>query len=79
MRRSARSPPPSTQNYADTHAAVTASSAAALDHGFQTALYVLTGLLVAGAAIVVTLMKPASQTDVATAPAEGEVVLDEAA
>ena len=51
----------------------------ALDHGFQTALYVLTGLLIAGAAIAVTLMKPASQTDVATAPAEGEVVLDEAA
>ena len=52
-----------TRNYADTHAAVTASSTPALDHGFQTALYVLTGLLLAGAAIVVTLMRPASATE----------------
>ena len=37
----------SASNYADAHAAVAASSGAALDHGFQTALYVLTGLLVA--------------------------------
>jgi len=66
-----------TRNYADTHAAVTASSAAALDHGFQTALYVLTGLLVAGAAIVLTLMKPAQRP--AEVPAEAEVVLDKAA
>ena len=50
-----------TRNYADTHAAVTVSSAPALDHGFQTALYVLTGLLLAGAAIVLTLMRPAQQ------------------
>ena len=52
-----------TRNYADTHAAVTVSSAPALDHGFQTALYVLTGLLLAGAAIVLTLMRPAQQPD----------------
>jgi hypothetical protein len=67
-----------TQNYADTHAAVTASSAPALDHGFQTALYVLTGLLLAGAAIVLTLMRPAQQPSAVTADAEA-VVLDEAA
>ena len=36
-----------------------ASSAVALDHGFQTALYVLTGLLLVGAVIAVTLVKPA--------------------
>ena len=60
--------------------AVTAASAAALDHGFQTALYVLTGLLLAGAVIVVTLMRPAQQPSAATAPADAEaVVLDEAA
>ena len=67
-----------TRNYADAHTAVTATSAPALDHGFQTALYVLTGLLVAGAAIVLTLMKPAPQPAEVTAP-EAEVVLDEAA
>ena len=67
-----------TRNYADTHAAVTATSAPALDHGFQTALYVLTGLLLAGAAIVLTLVKPAPQAE--QVPAEAEVVaLDEAA
>ena len=39
----------SSSNYADAHALATASSSAALDHGFQTALYVLTGMLVVGA------------------------------
>ena len=69
-----------TRNYADTHAAVTVSSAPALDHGFQLALYVLTGLLLAGTAIVLTLMRPARQPSAATAPADAEaVVLDEAA
>ena len=52
----------STSNFADTHAAVTASSGAALDHGFQTAFYTLTGLLVFGAVIAATLIRsePAS-------------------
>ena len=35
----------STANYADAHPGVGTASAAALDHGFQTTLYVLTGLL----------------------------------
>jgi EmrB/QacA subfamily drug resistance transporter len=67
----------SSRNYADAHAAVTASSPAALDHGFQTALYVLTGLLLAGAAIAVTLVKPAPSVE--HAPADAQVALDEAA
>jgi len=67
----------SSSSYADTHAAMTASSPAALDHGFQTALYVLTGLLLVGAAIAVTLVSPAPRVE--TAPADAEVVLDEAA
>ena len=67
----------STRNYADAHAAVTAASPAALDHGFQIALYVLTGLLLAGAAIAVTLVKPAPSLE--TVPANAEVVLEEAA
>ena len=69
----------STSHYVDAHAAVTASSGVALDHGFQTALYVLTGLLVVGALIAVALLRaPAPRTQVA--PDEGEaLVLEEAA
>jgi EmrB/QacA subfamily drug resistance transporter len=48
----------SASNYADAHAGIAAGSAAALDHGFQTALYVLTGFLVLGALIAFTLIKP---------------------
>jgi fucose permease len=70
----------STRNYADAHAAVTASSAAALDHGFQTALYVLTGLLLAGALIALTLVRPAAVPRAESTPVDGDVVaLDEAA
>ena len=50
----------SARSYADAHAAVTATSAAALDHGFQTALYVLTGPAARSARVIaVTLVKPA--------------------
>ena len=67
----------STGNYARVHEAV-ASSGAALDHGFQTGLYVLTGLLVAGAVIAATVLRPAPAA--AEAPVEPEaVVLEEAA
>jgi EmrB/QacA subfamily drug resistance transporter len=70
----------STRNYADTHAAVTATSPTALDHGFQTALYVLTGLLLAGAAIALALIKPAPAPSVEAAPVDGKALaLDEAA
>jgi MFS family permease len=41
----------STSNYVDAHPGVVATSPVALDQGFQTALYVLTGLLVVGAFI----------------------------
>ncbi|MFL5951746.1 MAG: MFS transporter [Gaiellaceae bacterium] len=63
----------STRNYADAHA-VTAG--AALDHGFQTGLYVLTGLLVAAALLVLGLVRPAAQ---AQPLEETVVVLEEAA
>jgi EmrB/QacA subfamily drug resistance transporter len=70
----------STRNYADVHATVTAASPAALDHGFQTALYVLTGLLVAGAAIVLTLVRPAAHQPAEAVSVDGEAVaLEEAA
>jgi EmrB/QacA subfamily drug resistance transporter len=50
----------STGNYVDAHPGTVASSGAALDHGLQTALYVLAALLVAGAAIAATLVRPAA-------------------
>ncbi|HSB39947.1 MAG TPA: DHA2 family efflux MFS transporter permease subunit [Gaiellaceae bacterium] len=57
-----------------------ATSAAALDHGFQTALYALTGLLVLGVVIAITLVKPARAPEAPALPAEPErLVLEEAA
>ena len=50
----------STSHYLRAHAAATASSGVALDHGFQTALYALTGLLLVGALIAASLVKSAS-------------------
>jgi MFS family permease len=62
----------SSGNFADAHG-VSATSAAALDHGFQTALYALTALLGLGALIAITLVKPAPAEAEATAPsAEAE-------
>src|SRR3989475_5190178 len=70
----------SASNYAQAHASVTASSGVALDHGFQTALYVLTGLLIAGALIAVSLVRSAPAASVGAVPVEGEMVaLEEAA
>jgi MFS family permease len=48
----------STSSYVDSHPQVPASSAPALTHGFQTGFYVLTGLLLLGALIAATLVKP---------------------
>jgi fucose permease len=61
-----------TTRYVDAHAAVTPTSGVALDHGFQTALYVLTALLVVGALIAVALLKPAPHPR--AEPAEEELV-----
>src|SRR5215468_3286460 len=47
----------STRNYADAHSV---SSTVSLSHGFQTGLYVLTGLLVAGAVVAFSLVRPAA-------------------
>ena len=48
----------SASSYADSHPGVQASSALALTHGFQIGFYVLTGLLLFGAMIAATLVKP---------------------
>ena len=50
----------STSHYLSSHPTLTSSSAAALDHGFQTALLVLTGLLLLAAVVAVMLVKPAA-------------------
>ena len=47
----------STSSYVDAHRGVSASSAAALDQGFQDGLYVLTALLLVGAAIAGGLIR----------------------
>jgi len=70
----------STTHYVQAHSAVAATSGVALDHGFQTALYALTGLLLVGALIAVTFVRSARGPSVQASPVEGEMVaLDEAA
>jgi predicted MFS family arabinose efflux permease len=56
----------STSNYVDAHPGVAPTSPIALDHGFQTTLYVLTGVLVVGVLIAGGLIRPRSR------PAETE-------
>jgi EmrB/QacA subfamily drug resistance transporter len=48
-----------TSNYVDSHPGTLASSGVALDHGLQTALYVLAALLVVAAGLAATLVRPA--------------------
>jgi EmrB/QacA subfamily drug resistance transporter len=68
----------STANYADAHPGISTASAAALDHGFQTTLYVLTGLLLVGAVIAGVWIKPQRAAE-AQAPRAELDVLKEAA
>jgi EmrB/QacA subfamily drug resistance transporter len=70
----------STSHYVSAHAAVTATNGTALDHGFQTGLYVLTGLLVLGALITAALLRPAPAPGAAADQPEEELTpLEEAA
>jgi EmrB/QacA subfamily drug resistance transporter len=67
----------STSNYVGAHPGTTESTGAALDHGFQTGLYVLTGLLLFGALIAATLVR---SRPIVHAPVVDELVaLEEAA
>jgi EmrB/QacA subfamily drug resistance transporter len=52
-----------TSSYVTSHGADTAGSGAALNHGFQAALYSLTGLLFVGAAIVIAFVRPARRAE----------------
>jgi len=70
----------STRHYAESHTALSATSGVALDHGFQTALFVLIGLLLAGALIAAAFVRSAKAPSTQVAPVEGELLaLDEAA
>ena len=68
----------STSSYVHSHPTAVASAGAGLDHGLQTGLYALTGLLILGMVIAASLVRPAA----AAAPAaeiEDLVVLEDAA
>ena len=67
----------STSHYANAHAQ--AAGPVSLDHGFQTALYVLAGLLIAGALISGGLIKPQPQSGRARATHYQDELLEEAA
>jgi len=70
----------STGNYLHSHAALAASSGVALDHGFQTAFYALTGLLILGALIAATLVRSAPAPSGRAERVEGgPIPLEEAA
>ena len=70
----------STSAYVHGHAGVAATSGIALDHGYQTALYALTGLLVAGALVAAALVRSAPSPGAGAEHAHGEALaLDEAA
>jgi EmrB/QacA subfamily drug resistance transporter len=49
-----------TNDYVDSHAGITSSSAAALTHGFESGFYALTAFAILGAAIAATLIRPPS-------------------
>jgi EmrB/QacA subfamily drug resistance transporter len=55
------------------------NSAAALDHGFQTALYALGGLLVVGVLVAITLVRPKAAAPVAEMPRADAGLVKEAA
>ena len=70
----------STGNYVHSHPGLAASSGVALDHGFQTALYALTGLLILGGLIAAAFVRSAPAPVARTARVDGEAVpLEEAA
>jgi len=61
------------------HSTAPAGSAEALNHGFQTGLQVLTGLLVVGAVVALTLVRPKAAAPAAEIPAPDATLLKEAA
>jgi EmrB/QacA subfamily drug resistance transporter len=69
-----------TANYVQSRPGLAAQSALALDNGYQAALYALTGILLVGALIAVTLLRTPAAPPVEKVPPETEAVaLEEAA
>ncbi|HLX20690.1 MAG TPA: DHA2 family efflux MFS transporter permease subunit [Gaiellaceae bacterium] len=68
----------STNGYVNAHPLVAATSGVALDHGFQTGLWTLLGVLLVGAVAVVTLLAPPKRA-VEVDEDDKLVVLDQAA
>jgi EmrB/QacA subfamily drug resistance transporter len=69
----------STSDYVSAHPGVTPASGIALDHGFQTGLYVLVGLLVAGALLVASLIRPTRPRAAEAPVTDGTLAFEEAA
>jgi hypothetical protein len=69
----------STSGYLASHPALSATSAAALDHGFQTALLSLTGLLLLGAAVVAVGLSPSRSGEVRPLREGDGIAFEEAA
>jgi EmrB/QacA subfamily drug resistance transporter len=69
----------STTNYAGAHTALSATSGVALDHGFRTGLYVLTGLLILGALIAFSLVRSGGPSVAAQRAEEDVFAFEEAA
>jgi EmrB/QacA subfamily drug resistance transporter len=63
----------STSNYVDAHPGVAPTSPVALDHGFQIALYVLTGILAVGVLIAGGLIRPRRPRPVEVEPTGQEL------
>jgi EmrB/QacA subfamily drug resistance transporter len=66
-----------TSHWVNSHAGATATSGAALTHGFTITFYVLAGIAVFGAIVAAVLIEPRSRTEDASAEA-GELVLEAA-
>jgi len=69
----------STNGYLTSHPGLGLANGVALDHGFRTGLYVLVGLLLAGALIVVALVRPAPAPGARAERVDEALALDEAA
>jgi MFS family permease len=69
----------STSSFVHGHRFLAATSGVALDHGFRTGLWTMTGALLAGAAVVAALLRPPRPQAVAEEAEQPVAVLDQAA
>ncbi len=69
-----------TTDFVHTHAGVTTTSAAALDHGFQIAYYTMLGLLVLGIVVTLSAVRPPRRMPATeSVPEIGEAAIERAA